>query len=251
MSLDQLKSDLRFQLEKLIVNPPLVSNQEGEQPDGNALLYLGDLVYVWNSFFESEEWLSDLVKLNYADSYIEKGRISRGHHKKLDEQGHDDPLGLAFAAQATGNGWIADEIVEHGLKTFWNYEDPISVSGIWDWLKDWQGRFPGLVQHYKCCSDKYQYLGWFDRFWFAISFAFPSSKVNGGGDKMSLLRRKSYLNQPERYWLCDWALARWDESYRAKYKNLTGSVMQVYFDRNDQMIGEPRHVFARWMTGRF
>ena len=250
MSLDQLKGDLKSQLEKLIVNPPLVSNQEGEQPDGNALLYLGDLVYVWNSFFESEPWLSDLVKLNYADAYIGKGRISRGHHKKLDTQEHDDYTGLAYAAQETGNGWIADEIVEHGLENFWDYEDPIEEPGILDWLKDWHGRFPGLAQHYKLCSDKYQKLGLFNRFWFAISFAFTGKKVDGGGDKMILLRRKAYLNQPNRYWICDWALARWEAGFRIKYPYLSGSLMQVYFDRNDQMKGEPRHVFARWLIGR-
>jgi len=244
-----VKEELKAELDRLIVNPPLVSNQAGEQPDGNAVLYLGDLVYVWKSHFEIEQWLKDLVRATYLDALIEPGRISRGHHKALDEEGHDDPIGLAYAAQECGEGWIADAIVEHGLKTFWEYEDPVAAPGIWDWLKDWHGRFPGLAQHYKLCSTRYRELNWFDRFWFAISFAFPSRKVNGSGDNMSLLRRKAYLNQEHRYWLCDWALKRWEKSYREKYPNLTGSLMQVYFDRNDAMRGDPNHVFAKWMQG--
>jgi len=248
---EQVGSDLKSQLEKLIVRHPLVSNQEGEEPDGNPILYLGDLIYVWSSYYPIQQWLIDLLKLNYAEAYVGKGRISRGKHKALDTQEHDDYIGLAYAAQECGQGWIADEIVEHGHSTFWNYEDPLSESGIVDWLKDWHGRFPGLVQHYKLCSDKYRKLGWFDQFWLAISFKFASKKVDAGGDKMLLLRYKAYMNQPYRYNLCDWAIRSWVDAYRLKYRNLTGSLMQVYFDRNESMIGEPRHVFARWTMGRF
>lgn len=252
---NELHRLLRKELEQLIVVYPLVSNQAGEQPDGNAILYVGDLVYVWRSHFDIEPWLGDLVRVNYIQAKIESGRISRGRHKLMDNQSHDDFIGLAYAAQETGNGWIADEIIEHGRKTFWNYEDPteikfrLSIEGFKEWFQDWHFRFPGQTQHYKLCSTKYQYLNWFDRFWFSMNFFFSKNRINGGGHKMELLMRKAYLNQKERYWLCDWALKVWEKKIRKLYPNLTGDMMQVYFDRDDELKGKPNHVFARWMQG--
>lgn len=250
------KETLTKELKELIVVHPLISNQAGEQPDGNPILYLGDFIYVWRSHFDIEPWIEELVILNYIEAKLSNGRISRGKHKAMDDQAHDDFIGLAYAAQETQNGWICDEIVEHGKKNLWNYEDPIEIkftfskAGIIEWFRDLHFRFPGQTQHYKLCSDKYRDLNWFDRFWFALNFFLSKNEIHGSGHKMELLMRKAYLNQTNRYWLCDWALKIWEKKIRKLYKNLTGDIMQVYFDRDDKLQGQPKHVYARWMQGR-
>lgn len=246
---------LREEISLLLVRPPYISNQPGEEPDGNPILYLGDMVYVWRAHFPIRPWIGELVRLAYLEAKIEAGRISRGKHKAMDDQAHDDFIGLAYAAQETGNGWICDEIVEHGRKNFWNFEDPteipfrFSVEGFKEWWRDWHLRFPGLVQHYKLCSTKYQKLNIFDQFWFFLNFFLSRKRVYGSGHKMELLQRKAYLNQSHRYRLCDWGIKIFEARIREYYSNLSGSVMQAYFDRNEKLEGAPKHVFARWLQG--
>lgn len=216
-----------------IVRYPYISNQVGEQPDGNPVLYLG--LYVVSKSKNGISNNADLVTATYRDAMVEPGLISRGSHKPHDFEAFDDYVGLVAASAGSYEFQAAIDVYEYGKKNFWFYDN---VGLPWNLKKKaWHARMPGVIQHYKLAAR--QKLNFFDRIWWAIGVAF-----NGGesGIQMAWLMANVYRNQPRKYIFCDWAVSRLYKKI-GDYPNEMGGVFAKYFKGED-------HILAKLMKGK-
>ena len=216
---------------------PLFSNQKFEKPDGNPILYAGLAQAVRNSFFfidheKSVKWVNDL----YENCKVEPGLINRGSHKKLDDQDHDDYIGLVYMSYFY-NQEIAKEIYNYGKKHYGMYNntgDKRLIAGI---LESLNTRFPGWWAHIKLAAGVK--LNFIDKFWWFIGCL---GSFEPSGAQMQWLKTDLYLRQEQKYWLMDKGVKIFQNGIRKKYEHLMGSVFLKYFG--------PNHAFTKWMMGR-
>lgn len=234
---------LKAEIEKYIKVYPLISNQIGEEPDGNPVLYLGFAACLYTRFFEDKTWIKSLVDDTFVNCRKSYGIITRGSHKFNDTQEHDDYIGMAAASFFTGQCYAAIEIFRHGEMNNWCYDERVYVSAhpVIKKLENWYGRFPGLVAHFKLCAG--ERLNIFNKFSFIISMLFPAGE---SVIQMDWLRKEVYLRSKQRFWLGDKVCEWWENRILKRYKYGMGDVFHVYFDRG---AAEPKHFLARWAQG--
>lgn len=226
-----------------IVRWPYVSNQIGEQPDGNPILYQALYLAVKRRFtpvtVEDKAWVSTTYEL----SNNEPGLLNRGQHKRPDWQAHDDYIGMVYSSHITGEFKAAIDIYVYGKNNFWFFDNV----GL-PWYKKpkaFFGRHPGFVPLIKLALRKK--LNWFDQLSFSIAVR---KNRDESGIQMAFLMADLYKTQPYRYPLIDAACEAFEESVIERYPHEMGGVFQVYFDREKDFKKPPKHIFARWMQGR-
>lgn len=232
-----MKPSFLEEILQYIVYDPLVSNQPGQQPDGNAVLYCGVAMVVKCIDSPADEgdylWMSAV----YRDARKTRGLLTRGSHKANDHEAHDDYIGFCAGAQLA-HPVFAAEVVGYGRSHKWVYDNTGISKSVSGWLRCWHARFPGCVQHYKLSA--LEGLNLFDRLWWAIGmiqFGWSES-----GQQLRWLKYRAYTAQKNRYWLCDRAAAMWENRLRRRCPNLMGDVFAAYYG--------PGHIFSRWMMGR-
>ncbi len=222
---------------------PLISNQPNEDPDGNPVLYGGFYCAVRSTYFPQDEHIQKYVRDLYDDCRIVPGLISRGSHKRLDEQEHDDYIGLTFAAMVSGNRDIALDVYVYGKNHGWVFDSQHTAHG---WIKSrrfWHQRFPGQIAHYKICAGIR--LNILDRLWMIVGFLFPSKSESGV--QLEWLRACAYAISSDKGFFRSLAVKWWMLAVLDRYPNGMGGVFHKYFDRGGSV---PKHIFARWMQGR-
>lgn len=222
---------------------PLISNQPGEEPDGNPVLYSGFYTAIRSLYFPQDDYIQDLIRDTYNNCVLELGLISRGSHKRRDEQEHDDYIGLTTAAFLSGNPDIAYDVYDYGYRNWWVYDSQNTAQSWLEKLRFWHARFPGIVAHYKICAGVK--LGAFDKLLFIISFLRVSKDESGV--QLGWLRAIAYINSNDKGWFRDIVVRSWTLGVLDRYPRGMGEVFQIYFDREG---GAPKHIFARWMQGR-
>lgn len=226
-----------------LVRYPLISNQAGQEPDGNPVLYSGFYAAIRSLYFPKDDQIKDFIRDVYNDCILETGLISRGSHKRRDEQEHDDYIGLATAAFLSGNPDIAYDIYDYGYRNHWVYDSQNTAQSWLEKLRFWHARFPGLVAHYKICAGVK--LNPFDKLLFIISFLRPSKSESG--IQLGWLRAIAYINSRDQGYLRSLIVKRWTQAVLKVYPMGMGEVFYRYFDRG---TGPIKHVFAKWMQGR-
>jgi len=236
-------SDLDVEILGYQIRYPYISNQALEEPDGNAILYLGVFLAIKRRYEDMGPGDAALVQETYNFSVKEPGLLTRGRHKFEDRQAHDDYYGMIFAAHITGQFKIVSEIYGYGKKHFWFY-DNVGTTGF-DKIRTFFGRFPGFVANLKLAHRVK--LSLWDQLLWAISVVGFSSE---SGIQMNFLMCEVYRTQPYNYWLLDKAVKQFEAKIAKQYPNLMGSVFQAYYDRHRDYNKPPKHIFARWMQGR-
>lgn len=218
---------------------PLISNQIGQDPDGNAILYCGVAMAIKDLYEDPDDgdWL--WVASIYRECQKEVGLLTRGPHKKEDFQTHDDYVGMCYLSART-NFMIAKSIVDYGKKHNWAYDNVGENSKtLFGWLACWHRRFAGQVEHYKiCATDK---LNIFEQIWWSLGFL-TIGKMTESGTQLRWLKLRAYQASPNKYWFCDKAAALWQNKIIKRYPNLMGDVFAIYYGKD--------HVFTRWTQGR-
>lgn len=231
-----MEYDFDNQLLKYIVEYPYMSNQEGQEPDGNPILYFALAMYVRGQYFPFADRDAKLIKDLYADVKIEPGLICRSRFKKEDHEAHDDYIGLCYLSYFASMT-IANEIVAYGRAHNWMYNN---TKIKWPWaIKCWHWRLFGTIQHYKLAAGIG--LNFLDKFLWAASIYSPSGDESG--INLQTLKVDLYINQKHRSWIMDFAVNHWQTCLytEPKYPFLIGSVFEIYFGKN--------HILARWMQG--
>ena len=217
---------------------PLISNQIGQEPDGNAILYCGVAMAIKDLYEEPDDgdwlWVAEI----YRVCRKEIGLLTRGPHKFNDFETHDDYVGMCYLSLRT-NIAIAASIVGYGKTHSWMYDNTGTVSkSILGWLRCWHRKFAGQVEHYKICAG--EKLNLFEQIWWCLGFI-SLGKRTESGIQLDWLKYRAYRASPNKYWLCDRAASLWQNMIINRYPNLMGDVFGIYYG--------PNHVFTRWMQG--
>jgi hypothetical protein len=233
-----------------LTESPFFSNQPNERPDGNSVLYSGELIDLQDEYKQVTEYTENFFYHLLAQITVKFGTIKRGSfHDHF--QTHDDYIGACRAAQII-DPRIAKEIFIAGKTNFWCYQDqePKSFRDRWN---SYFWRIPGVVQHIKICAS--EPLNPLDQILFFIGTwsTTLSKKESTSGRRLDRLRMRAYKDQryPHRYWLCDKAVEIFENDIRERYpKGFFGDVNQIFFQRDPELKQEPTHFFARWLQGR-
>lgn len=216
-----------------VVKYPYISNQTGQDPDGNPVLYFALAMGIKHQFYPLSLNDREQLQATYADIKVQPGLISRSRFKRADHEAHDDYIGLAHASYFLDQS-IAKEIVAYGRAHNWCFEN---LNGATP--RSWHWRLPGVIQHYKLAAG--ERLGILDAALWSITMFFPAD--NESGLQLEWLMLDLYLSQNYRCWIMDAAAKHWFKklSENTKYPDRMGSVLAKYFGAG--------HVFAKWMTG--
>lgn len=218
--------------------PHFVSNQIGQQPDGNAILYSGVAQAIKASYGEKDHFDITWINEIYKQSQIVPGLINRGPHKKNDHQEHDDYVGLLYFA-GRANPYIAKHVYYFGKVNGFIYDNTgISGFGLKQKLSCWHRRFPGQVEHYKLAAGLE--LNLLERIWWAIGILPIGSSESG--IQLQWLKYKTYKESGKSYFITDAAIELWENRMRKRYPNLMGDIFSKYYGEN--------HIFTKWMNGR-
>lgn len=236
--------DFNKELAPYIVAYPYVSNQIGQQPDGNPILYDAFMMAAKKQFFPLSE--EDKQRLNdlYADVFIEPGMFERSRFKTDDTEEHDDRIGMVWLGYYL-NKKISTDIHDYGKKHFWIWDE--NKIGFPKNLRHWDYRFGAAVPHYKMAvadqEKKEVTLNWFDKFFWYLAIGVFGFKDESGIQKEWLMV-DLYRNQHQKNSLMDKASQKWERKLaeNPKYPNRMGSVFAKYFGEH--------HLLARWMAGR-
>jgi hypothetical protein len=220
-------------IKEYIVRSPYISNQPGQEPDGNPILYLGLWCAILNRVnggLTSNEF--NLVKETYLKSATLPGLLNRGEHKRKDFESHDDYIGMLAASVLTGNFDIVSEIYDYGKANRWQYDNTFNMP----WYRTWFGRYAGMVQTIKLAHRVK--LNLLDKILFYFGVAFNKGE---SGIQKAWLMSEIYREQPYRYWLCDKGLAVLDDKIW-QYPGRMGGVFEIYFGTE--------HLFTKLMRGK-
>jgi len=233
--LNYSKEEFRKELQDYLVRFPLMSNQPGQEPDGNPVLYASVAIVMYCRFFGSDLFVEQWCKELYENCRISPGVINRGSHKAQDTQEHDDYIGLLTASRFSGYTLPAKEIYLHGKENFWVYDEGKYRSKILGNLENFYTRFPGFTDHAAICAGHPSSMFW-------INFSFPFWKTGGSSLQKAWLRREAYLKFGERNRVTDYAISLWESGLQRHRPGLMGDVFTEYYG--------PNHVFSRWFKDK-
>jgi len=224
-----------------------MTNRAGEMPDGNALAYTG-IYYLMKQRFQS---LDDVDVLQFTTmvrySQTDIGQLNRGIYKQNDQQRHDDYIPIMGAARFLSPS-IAMEIWKHGgFQLYYNNTGSKRIKDLWD---SWFNRLNGVKAHFKMCVG-YD-LDFIDKIRWALDIWSTSRKTwnRTSGRILDFTKVEIYRHHGKKYWLCEWAVRKFERSVREKYPHMMGSVFHVFFDRGTIETTEYIHPFARWMRDK-
>lgn len=232
ISVDSYNSDLY----SYVVQKPYISNQPGQDPDGNPILYMGIALAIKRQFFALQEADSMLVNDTYHDAKKENGLLNRSRFKLTDPESYDDYVGIAHSGYFAFKP-VALDIYQYGLMHDFFYANvPLKFPSS---LRYCQWRFPGLIAHYKMAATIR--LNLIDRILWSANIAFGSSGESGL--ILDWLMVDLYRKQPQKSFLMDLAMSRfiYKLSNNPKYPNKMGDVFGIYFGKS--------HIFSKWMQG--
>jgi hypothetical protein len=215
--------EFHSEVERYMPHYPLISNQIGQEPDGNPVLYLGVMALIYRQYYPADQWLFNVVEDTYRVCKRADGLISRGPHKPDEPQAHDDYIGLVAASYASKNFIPAMEIYRRGDRFDWVYEDSI---------RTFYGRMPGFIAHVKLAAGVN--LNLFDQVYFSLALL---SFRDESGIQLDWVKVQLYELQPQRYWLIDKAVRYWKR--KIKERGGMREVFKVYY-------GE-QHMFTKWV----
>lgn len=226
---------IAVEIEPYIVRWPYVSNQIGEQPDGNAILYQGVYFAIKRRYSNLTQDDANWTKATHIDARHSEGVLTRGSHKKLDWQSFDDYIGMIYSSHITGAFQAALDIHKHGEENNWCFDN---VGLPWyEFFKKWFGRIPGFVALSKMSVRKK--LNLFDQWFFSLALLGNDTE---SGFQKSWLMYDLYKTQPYQYNIIDKACKKFEIEVSEKYPNKMGDVFRIYYG--------PNHVFTKWMMGR-
>lgn len=217
---------------------PFFSHDRAGNLDGNSILYAGTYGLLYSKLFTKYPLAADHSTLLYVKSYLPEhpGVITRGPHKWLDPQTHDDYIGLCTLSFLNHSG-AANAIYLHGKQSHWSY---FRGGESRDKFNSLFWRIPGVVQHIKLCAR--EKLNLFDAIWLAAGIL---GSAYGKGDESGKILKwhmvSVYESQADRNWLCDWAAKTWKRKLIENYPGAMGDVFGIYFGGN--------HLFCRWANG--
>lgn len=225
--------------EEILIKPPYVVRMDTKEWGGNAILETAQFLWIKDIVDGLDEADNMRLWAVYADAVVSPGLLSRGSHKKLDPQRHDDIVGFSSIAGRL-EPILAERVYQHGNRNGWEYKLP-HLSGLKEWLNAQFWRMPGVVQTIKMAANKE--LSWFDKIWLSIDLVVGVTRHNGAtSDRlMDWCIIKLYEHKRLDHWLVNLAIRVWKNDIRRRYPNLMGDVFTVYYGSN--------HVFARFMQG--
>lgn len=220
-------------------NYPLMSRDDSGALDGNAVLYAGTFALLcYRLFGEYKEAASHEADL-YDAVKFRHGVITRGKHKWLDAQAHDDYIGLCTLSGLSPEKKAAKEIYEQGLKNGWFY-----VASVYELKHAFNGlfwRMPGVVQHIKRCAGvEWSFL---DHILFslkAISNAL-TRREDTSGKILTWHYVTMYEHSGKRSFLSDFAARFWISRMLSQYKLGMSDVFKIYYG--------PSHLFTEYSRG--
>lgn len=218
---------------------PLMSRDPGAEPDGNGILYAGTYGLLYAKLFGEYKNSAEHSTLLYRACYLPEkpGVITRGPHKWLDPQTHDDYIGMCTLS-GLNHGDAATAIYMHGKKNWWFY---FRGGVLRDKFNAIFYRLPGVVQHIKICAGVQ--LNQLDMVLLAAGLYSNSlgDQADTSGKIMKWHMASMYLRGSQRNWLCDWAVQKWIDKLMETYPNGMSDVFAIYYGKS--------HPFVRWAVG--
>jgi len=215
---------------------------------GNTLLDLSIYFLIKKRFHGYS--LSDGIRFTniYDLSKRRRGVLNRSIYKEDDQQRHDDYVG-EFASGSFLDEGVVEEMYQAGGPFFYyNNTGSLRIKDIWD---SWFMRLPGLIAHFKLCSDRD--LNLLDQvLWFIdiISTSYKDSNRTSGRI-LDFCKIEVYKTSDRQYSICDWAVKIRERKIRKRYPRLMGQIFHIYYDRGNM---NPKnnyvHPFAKWMDGK-
>jgi hypothetical protein len=227
-------ADFDLELAPYIVEKPYISNQPGDKPDGNPILYMALALCIKRRYFDLSESDRLLVVDTYYDAEEAPGLLNRSRFKVGDHEGHDDYIGICHASYFTDNA-IARYICASGSSHSWFFNN----AGLKfpESLRAWHYIRPGTVAHYKMAASLP--LNIVDKILWAIRIYFFSKSESGL--QLQWLMVDLFCAQKEKPWIMFKAASRWFKKINDRPEKM-GGVFSTYFG--------PSHLFSRWMRGR-